>query len=1154
MKFMTTQSGRRMIVLARKWMITLMVFLVAFTTVVAAGVNEEASAAVVNPNLIKNPGFESGSLTDWSVSGTNAVIIKYAAADVHSGSHAVNYWFKTPYAFKLKQTITGLENGTYELKAWASGGGGDTKLKLFAEGFGGETRSTDAVNTGWNKWIQYSVTDIEVTGGQVTIGFDVESPGDVWGYFDDFELVKVSSDEEPSESEEFIKGVDISTLQAIEAKGIKYYDNGVEKDLLTILKDHGVNYVRLRVWNNPVEAEGFNDKAHLIALAERVKAAGMKLLVDFHYSDFWADPSKQVKPEAWKELAFANLKQALYDYTKEVVNELKAVNAYPDMVQIGNEINNGMMHPEGSTSHFDQLAELLKVGVQAVRDTTPVNHTTKIMIHLAEGGDNHKFRSFFDEVKKHNVDYDVIGMSYYPYWHGTFQQLKTNMNDMAARYGKQIVVAETAYPFTLDNGDEQGNIAGADQVRITGFSATPYNQKLVTETVMNTVVHVEGGKGLGVFYWEPAWLPGVGWKIGEGNGWENQAMFDFEGNALSSLDAFKFTPGSIPELSPILVYASPGITIAKGATPAMPSKANVLYNEGSILQTNVAWDSITEEQLNTPGTFTVNGSVVGLSQKATIEITVLANPNMVKNPGFESGDLSDWTVTGTTAAGKIEKSTGNSHSGSHVFNYWYGSPYAYKLEQVITGLEDGMYVLKAWASGGGGESTLKLFAESTGGKIVSTDVVNTGYNVWKQYAVENIQVKDGQLTIGFDVESPKEIWGFFDDIELVQVAKAPTDTGNSSNSGSNNESGGVTVTPDRISRTEDGIRKVELPANTTEVILPSAIYDQLNNEPLKFDTGNLSVEIPSELFKELQSKLLTVNNSTITLKLLPVEKSKTEEIVSQSGENGGNTQVKVAGQVYDFKLSIKNEAGNETVLSQFSKPITIRLKADATINSQNAGIYYIADDGRLEYVGGEWINGELVARIEHFSMYAVLEVTKQYDDVAANYWAHDIIAQLAGKQIIQGTTAATFDPRRSISRAEFAALLVRVLKLKGETENIFNDVAAGAWYADEVSAAFGAGIVKGRSASLFDPQAPITRQEMAVMLMKAYSIKTGTSTASEETVPFIDSDKINEWAMASIQSAHKLGLIQGREQNRFAPDADMTRAEAAQAIYQLLAI
>ncbi|WP_051251125.1 glycosyl hydrolase 53 family protein [Paenibacillus harenae] len=576
----------------------------------------------------------------------------------------------------------------------------------------------------------------------------------------------------PSDPDTFIKGVDISTLQAIEAKGIKYYDlvNGQrqEKELLAILKEHGVNYVRLRVWNNPMHSDGFNDADHLITMAQRVKAADMKLLVDFHYSDFWADPGQQAKPEAWKNLTFPELKQAVYDYTAEVMNGLKAVNAYPDMVQIGNEINNGMMLPDGSTSQFAKLAELLKEGVSAVRETTPDGQTTKIMIHLAEGGDNHKFRNFFDQVEVHEVDYDVIGMSYYPYWHGTFQQLKTNMDDMAARYGKQVVVAETAYPHTLEDVDGPGNIAGADQVRIAGFEATPENQQLVTELVMNTVAHVQDNKGLGIFYWEPAWLAGVGWKTGEGNGWENQAMFDFDGNALSSLNAFKFTPDSNAAKLPVMVYASPAITIAKGAMPSLPATAGVLYNEGSISNTAVTWDAIAEGKLNKPGKFTLEGTVTGLNQKASIEITVLANPNLVQNEGFESGNLTHWSLTGTENSGKIAENAGNAHSGTYAFNYWNGSNYTYQLTQTVTGLENGTYTLKAWSSGGGGETKLKLFGGTAGGTTLSTDVVNTGYNVWKQYTVPNIVVTNGQAKIGFDVEAPAGTWGYFDDIELVK--------------------------------------------------------------------------------------------------------------------------------------------------------------------------------------------------------------------------------------------------------------------------------------------------------------------------------------------------------------------------------------------------
>lgn len=567
---------------------------------------------------------------------------------------------------------------------------------------------------------------------------------------------------------EFIKGVDISTLQALEDKGIRFYDQGRAQDLLSIVKAHGVNYVRLRVWNTPTESGGYNDKAKLLALAPRIKAAGLNLLVDFHYSDFWADPGKQVKPAAWANLSGPALQQAVYDYTADVLGSLKAVNAYPDMVQIGNEINSGMLLPDGALNRFDTLAGLLKKGVQAVRDTTPTRQKTKVMLHLADGGDNDEFVSFFDQVTTQGIDYDVIGLSYYPYWHGTFQQLKTNMNDLATRYGKQIVVAETAYPHTLENGDvSPGNIAELKETQIAGFPASVESQKLVTQTVLNTVATVDGGRGLGVFYWEPAWLPGVGWRTGEFNGWENQAMFDYGGKALDSLNAFRFTPGSLGAAAPIRVSPVEGVSVVRGTLPTLPTRVNVLYNEGSIKPTTVRWAAVTPEQVAAPGTFVVEGVVTGVAGKASIEITVTDKVavNLVQNPGFED-DLQHWTVTGTLAT-KVETNAGNAHGGSKALNYWFGEPYAYRVTQTITGLSNGTYTLRGWASGSGGETKAALFAETTGGTRVSAAVGNTGWNVWKQYAVENIQVTDGQLTIGYEVEAPKEIWGYLDDLELV---------------------------------------------------------------------------------------------------------------------------------------------------------------------------------------------------------------------------------------------------------------------------------------------------------------------------------------------------------------------------------------------------
>lgn len=610
-----------------------------------------------------------------------------------------------------------------------------------------------------------------------------------------------------SDPNTFIKGVDISTLQAIEAKGLKYYENGQEKDLLTILKEHGVNYVRLRVWNNPTESGGFNDKAKLLELAPRIKAAGMKLLVDFHYSDFWADPGKQVKPAAWESLGFNDLKQAVYDYTADVLNALKDKGAYPDMVQVGNEINSGILLPDGAVSNFSNLAALLSEGIQAVRDTTPQGQTTKIMLHLAEGGNNAKFRSFFDQAKDKGLDYDVIGLSYYPYWHGTFQQLKTNMNDMVSRYGKEVVVAETAYPFTLDDADNAGgNIAGANETQIAGFAASVDNQKLVTETVLNTVAHVDGGKGLGAFYWEPAWLSGVGWKSGDVNGWENQAMFDFDGNALSSLEAFEYEPGDITT-APIKVYASEGVTTVKGDAPTLPATASVLYNDGSIQQAPVTWDAITPEQLSSAGQFTLQGKVDGLDEKASITVKVLASQNVVLNPGFESG-MTNWTVTGT-AAGKIDTAGTNSHTGTNAFNYWYASAYAFKVSQTVTGLENGVYTLKAWASGDSAVSKLTLYAQSPDNDALSTNAVNTGWNDWHQYTVDNIVVTGGQVTIGFDVAGPGGSWGYFDDFELIRASQ-PASILNG---------GGSTVNPGSSFDLTLGLGSLEKPFRTAELSL-----------------------------------------------------------------------------------------------------------------------------------------------------------------------------------------------------------------------------------------------------------------------------------------------------------------------------------------------
>jgi arabinogalactan endo-1,4-beta-galactosidase len=240
-------------------------------------------------------------------------------------------------------------------------------------------------------------------------------------------------------------GADISFLPQLEFRGIKFSDNGVQKDALQILKDHKINYIRLRIFNDPAAdsgyspKKGFCDLEHTKQMAKRVKAAGMKFLLDFHYSDTWADPGKQFKPLAWKDLNFTELKQAIRAYTKDVLMALKAQGTLPDMVQVGNEINHGMIWPEGNAKNMDTLTQFIKAGIAGVNDVDP---SINIMLHIACGGQNDESRYFLDNMLSHGVAFDVIGESYYPKWHGTLDDLKNNLADLSGRYKQDIIVVE----------------------------------------------------------------------------------------------------------------------------------------------------------------------------------------------------------------------------------------------------------------------------------------------------------------------------------------------------------------------------------------------------------------------------------------------------------------------------------------------------------------------------------------------------------------------------------------------------------------------------------------------------------------------------------------------------------------------------------------
>ncbi len=343
----------------------------------------------------------------------------------------------------------------------------------------------------------------------------------------------------PSAGQVTWRGADISFVPKLEDHGVVYTDGGVPDDPFAILADHGINLIRLRLWHT--SAEGYYDLDDTLAMAQRAHAAGQDLLLDFHYSDTWADPAHQTKPAAWATLPFATLADSVRVRTRDVLLALRAQGTPPAIVQLGNEITPGMLWDDGrvggafnTPEQWAQLAQLLGAARDGVTDAFAPAPGPQIMIHSDRGGDNGGCRWFFGNLLAQGFDFDIIGLSYYPWWHGTLADLEYNLDDLAVRYGKDIVVVETAYPWTLGWFDDTHNIVGLPEHLLPGYPDTPAGQRAFLDAVFALVADAPDGRGRGVVYWAPEWIPTPTF----GSAWENLALFDETGEVLPGLDAF----------------------------------------------------------------------------------------------------------------------------------------------------------------------------------------------------------------------------------------------------------------------------------------------------------------------------------------------------------------------------------------------------------------------------------------------------------------------------------------------------------------------------------------------------------------------------------------------------------------------------------------
>lgn len=606
-------------------------------------------------------------------------------------------------------------------------------------------------------------------------------------------------------SDDFYRGMDASAVLALENSGVKYYNfDGKEQDVFMTLAQAGVNYIRLRVWNDPYDENGNgygggnNDVATAIVLGQRATKYGMKVCIDFHYSDFWADPKKQFVPKAWEGMDIEEKSDALYNFTLESLTQLLDAGVNVGMVQIGNEINNGM---SGETD-VANVRKLLTAGSKAVREAA-ANSGKEILVavHYTNIDDMKKLDTLLTGLQVKEIDYDIVGLSFYPYWHGTIEDLKNAIIHIRDTYGKKVYVAENAYCYTAEDGDGSANsVEGTDDLA-EGYSASVQGQ---ANEVRDVCAAASEAGAEGVFYWEGTWIPvgpadadnsdlwekyGSGWASSYASGydpkdagqyyggcsWDNQAMFDFTGHPLASLKVFKYL--KYGATAPLAVDSIPAVTVACniGTDPELPDTVSVIYNDRSEAQVPVTWntDDVTAVDTENGGNFTVSGTLED-GTEVTAAVTV-DRINYVQNPSFEDSDTSMWTVnySGETDPTDYQVKAADAHSGEVAFHFWSGSAdMDFSIEQSFTDLEPGTYELSAFSQGGdlSDDASMELYALVNGRELTSPFKLTT-YADWQNPAIPEIKVTDGSLTIGVRYKCNVNSWGTLDDVTLYKIAE-----------------------------------------------------------------------------------------------------------------------------------------------------------------------------------------------------------------------------------------------------------------------------------------------------------------------------------------------------------------------------------------------
>ena len=610
--------------------------------------------------------------------------------------------------------------------------------------------------------------------------------------------------------DDFVMGLDASSVPSLEAGGVKFYNyNGEEEDVFKILADNGINTIRVRVWNNPYDdnGNGFGggncDIYTAVEIGKRANKYGMNLMVDFHYSDFWADPAKQMSPRAWKGMSIEEKSQALYEYTRDSLNLLKKEKIRVSMVQIGNETNGKMA---GEKIWFD-IASLMSNGSKAVREVYP---NALVVLHFANPEKVTNYQDYSFKLDYYGIDYDVFASSYYPYWHGTLENLQNVLGEIATKYNKKVMVAETSYAFTDEDSDFFGNTIGAGSGVTKPYPYTIQGQANSVRNVIDAVAKTPNG--IGVCYWEGTWISaggadydankalwekyGSGWassysavydpddagKYAGGSAVDNQAFFDSKGRVLESLKVFALAhKGNVVENK---ADALQDVTIICDLKEdlVLPTTVEAIMLDDSRSSIPVVWD-ITEDQIdamhkNGVNKYDITGTAGGMTAHCYVS---MVKKNFLTNYSFEddadrTATPNGWTVISdsTPTKGKlemhVEKDPNNSLTGQMHYHFWGADTNSVKfdLEQEVKNITAGSYSYSISISGGdGGKTNIYAYVKINGVVVKQATLSLKGYQNWDTALLAGIEYNGTDtIVVGIHVEcegSGAGAWGKIDD-------------------------------------------------------------------------------------------------------------------------------------------------------------------------------------------------------------------------------------------------------------------------------------------------------------------------------------------------------------------------------------------------------